>query len=449
LDDQLRLEFAKLAGDGFPRWLEAMRQIGGCADPIYLVGHTITRDGAGNVTHMFTSRDQPRGTLAVPCQNRRASRCEPCSYLHSGDTYQIIVTGLMGGKGVPEQVGTHPRVFVTLTAPSFGAVHRVTGAASPCRPWRRGVRCPHGLLKSCPRTHTADDPLVGGPICEECYRYDRAVLWNAYAGGLWHRVVVRVRREVAAAGGVTARDLGNHARVSFAKVIEYQSRGNVHIHAVIRADGPAGASEDAPGWLTGGVLADAVRAAAGHVSLPVIAPDGETMWRLVFGAQLDVQPILSGAGDQLSDRAVAAYVAKYVTKGDIPALTWDTRITSSGQIEALPLGRHGRLLMRACWELGESGLYPDRRLREWTHQLGYPGHVTTKSPTYSTTYQALRQARRDFRRELAGVVVESGEQREGSWEFAGKGHNRAESMFARGIAREVMQGRRGGVREPL
>jgi len=344
-------------------------------------------------------------------------------------------------------VGAHPRVFVTLTAPSFGAVHRVTESGA-CRPWRLRERwCRHGMPRACYQVHAAGDALVGGAVCEECYAYDKAVIWNAYAGALWHRFVVRVRRDVAAAGGLTARDLVHHARISFAKVIEFQIRGAVHIHAVVRVDGPAGAGEDAPTWVTGGVLAAAVRAAAARVSLTVPSSDGGE-WDLKFGDQLDVQPILSGGSGSVNDRAVAAYVAKYVTKGDVVGLTWDTHITSAGQIEVLPLGRQGRMLMRACWMLGESGLYPDRRLTAWCHQLGYPGHPTTKSPTYSTTYLALRQARTDFRRMRAGVEVEPGQTRESDWEFVACGHrSEAEAMFARGIASEVMGNRRGGGRE--
>src|SRR6185437_7024505 len=98
-----------------------------CASPIYLTGHAITRDTTtGEVLHVFTSASQPYGRLAIACRNRRASRCQPCSWIHQGDTYHLIITGLLGGKGVPEQVREHPRVFATLTAPSFGAVHRDT-----------------------------------------------------------------------------------------------------------------------------------------------------------------------------------------------------------------------------------------------------------------------------------------------------------------------------------
>jgi hypothetical protein len=43
--------------------------------------------------------------------------------VYSADTYQLIRAGLSGGKGVPDTVATHPCVFATLIAPSFGPVH--------------------------------------------------------------------------------------------------------------------------------------------------------------------------------------------------------------------------------------------------------------------------------------------------------------------------------------
>jgi hypothetical protein len=116
-------EFAALAGPEFGAWLRQMERLGGCARPVYLVGHTLTRDRlSGELLHVFTSASQPYGRLAVACGNRREAVCLPCSYLHKGDTYQIVVSGLAGGKGVPEDVADRPRVFATFTAPSFGPV---------------------------------------------------------------------------------------------------------------------------------------------------------------------------------------------------------------------------------------------------------------------------------------------------------------------------------------
>jgi hypothetical protein len=47
-------------------------------------------------------------------------------------------------------------------------------------------------------------------------------------------------------------------RVPFAKVAEYQRRGVVHFHAIIRLDGPAGPSTAPPTWATVGLLTAAI-----------------------------------------------------------------------------------------------------------------------------------------------------------------------------------------------
>ena len=76
---------------------------------------------------------QQSGVLPIACKTRRASRCPPCAEVYSADTYQLIRAGLSGGKGVPETVATHPCVFTTLTAPSFGPVHTRHVRRHSCR----------------------------------------------------------------------------------------------------------------------------------------------------------------------------------------------------------------------------------------------------------------------------------------------------------------------------
>jgi hypothetical protein len=58
--------------------------------------------------------------IYVPCGDRRASVCPACAETYRADTYQLIRAGLVGGKGVPDTVATHPVVFATFTAPTFG-----------------------------------------------------------------------------------------------------------------------------------------------------------------------------------------------------------------------------------------------------------------------------------------------------------------------------------------
>lgn len=438
-------EFAALVGPQFRAWLRQMERLGGCASPVYLVGHTITRDRAsGELLHVFTSASQPYGRYAVGCRNRRESVCQPCAYLHHGDTYQIVVSGLAGGKGVPESVAGHPRVFATLTAPSFGAVHRATDPDSPrdrCRPRREGAVCAHGASEGCFERHGAQDAPVGVPLCPDCYDYAGAVLWNASVGRLWDRFVVQVRRELAKRAGVRISDLTSHARVSFAKVVEYQRRGSVHLHAVIRIDGPGGAQDAPPPWASARLLGEAAVTAGPWVRVRVREPGGQGVRVLGFGPQFDVQEIMpGGAVDGLSDKAVAAYVAKYVTKGDIPGLVLANRLRSQRQIEATPgLSQHARTLMHTAWALGGQEEYEALRLRLWAHQLGFRGQIATKSRAYSTTYTALREARSRFHRpqefDPETTVTES------EWRFDHVGHSPGQAALAAGIARGVQDAR--------
>ncbi len=423
----------------FRGWLRGVERVGGCASPVYLVGHSMTRDaGSGEVLHVFTSDGQPGGRLMVACGNRRASRCEPCAWIHAGDTYQLIVAGLAGGKGVPASVALHPRVFVTLTAPSFGSVHRVS-PAGPCRPVRSGRSCPHGVGLGCWSWHGETDPAVGSPLCGSCYDYVHAVLWNGHASALWADFAKRLRRRLAAAGGLPRGCLAGHVRVSFAKVAEYQRRGAIHLHAVVRLDGPGGAVDQPAVWASADLLAVAVKEAAQTALLNVERPDGSGLV-LRFGTQLDVKEIRSASADDglsVSVSAVAGYIAKYVTKGDVPGLVLDAPVRSRGHIEAAPLSAHGRVLALSCWDLGGREEYAGLLLRNWAHQLGWRGHIATKSRGYSTTYGALHAARMRFQRERFGGLVDADRETVtvASWRFDQAGHsNPGEAMFAAGVA---------------
>lgn len=106
-----------------------------------------------------------------------------------------------------------------------------------------------------------------------------------------------------------------HLRVSSAKVAEYQERGLVHLHAVIRLDWPDGPGDPAPAWADGELLRQAVRTAAGIPAVTVPHPDGDGMLTLTWGAQVDARVVRREIDGELDGRMVAAYVAKYATKG--------------------------------------------------------------------------------------------------------------------------------------
>ena len=67
-----------------------------------------------------------------------------------------------------------------------------------------------------------------------------------------------LRRTLARQVGLTNRAFAAQVRVSFAKVAEYQRRGIVHFHAIIRLDGPAGPTAVPPAWATHALLTAAI-----------------------------------------------------------------------------------------------------------------------------------------------------------------------------------------------
>lgn len=229
-----------------------------------------------------------------------------------------------------------------------------------------------------------------------------------------------------------------HARLSFARVAEYQKRAAVHVHAVVRLDGTAGPDDEPPAWGTTELLINAVRDAARRVLVctPYSPAVGELVLR--WGAQIDARP-LRADGDGPDDDAVAAYVAKYVTKGarDTGAGI-DHKVTTWEEVETAPVSGDVRTLMRTCWRLGGLPEYARLNIRPWTHTLGYRGHILTKSRVYSTTYAALRAERADH----MGHTAMPGAVTERHWRYIGSGHSPGAVLIAAGIAEDLANNRR-------
>ncbi|MFI1256509.1 replication initiator [Streptomyces netropsis] len=429
----------------FPRFLDQITATGGCAHPVHLSGSTTTRDAAtGEVLHHYDTRTEPGERLSVRCRNRRATVCAPCSRLHAGDTFHLVRAGLTGGKNIPVQVRERPRLFATLTAPSFGSVHRATTDGQRCRPRRNAGTCEHNRPVSCGAVHDATESVVGQPLCAGCYDYPAHVLWHAHVGQLWDRFTRTTRRCIASAVGLAQTRFRDHARLSFAKVAEYQKRAAVHVHAVVRLDGPNGPHTPPPTWATPELLTHAVRDAA--LSVLVRSPYSPAVGELAlrWGTELDARPLRAfGDTDGLADDAVAAYVAKYVTKGasDTAAGT-DYRLLTCDDIDAAAVSPHIRTLMRTCWHLGDLPEYAPLRLRPWAHTLGHRGHILTKSRAYSTTYTALRTQRAEHQRSAeAGTPDGPGVATDSHWRYVGSGHTPGAALIAAGIAEDHAQSR--------
>ena len=208
----------------------------------------------------------------------------------------------------------------------------------------------HGRPTWCTAIHSEDDPRLGQPICPDCYDYPAHVAFNWHAPELWRRFTIALRRTLAHQAGLTAAQFGQACRVSFVKVAEFQRRGVVHFHALIRLDGPGDFEPPQIGVDAAG-LAQAIRQAAAHVRLTVEMPEGSGLV-LRFGEQLDTQTVNSGPTGELTPEHAARYIAKYATKSAEDFGLGDRRISP----ETLPLlgvSDHVDRLVRLAWQLGE------------------------------------------------------------------------------------------------
>ncbi|WP_232320549.1 replication initiator [Herbidospora daliensis] len=423
---------SRLNAPDYDRWAVQIRRAGGCAQPIHLRGRAEYRDRqTGALLHRYTTRTEPDGVLRLPCKTRRASRCPACAETYRADTYHLIRAGLIGGKGVPASVASHPCLFVTLTAPSFGPVHTHRehhGKTHPCHARRAAPTCGHGRVLSCKARHRIDEPVLGEPLCPGCYDHAGSVLFNALAPLLWKRFTDALRRHLAKSGGLTLKEMRDHLAVSFAKVAEYQRRGVVHLHAVIRLDGPDGPNSRPPTWATCDLLAAAVTHSARVVRTDVPALDDEPARVLRWGAQLDIRPItLSG---DLTESAVAAYIAKYATKAAECVGTLDRPIRLTDDLAALPVRDHARRLIAECFRLNDHEATADLRLAHWAHMLGFRGHFSTRSRHYSVGIGDIRADRTAHARL---PLLDDDPEIVATWEYVGRGLNLGDQAIAAAI----------------
>src|SRR4029077_16355540 len=138
-----------------------------------------------------------------------------------------------------------------------------------------------------------------------CYDHPGQVIWNHHAGELWRRTKQAIERrlgQLACPRGLfvwITDHKGRRRRVplirlSHGKAAEYQRRGVVHFHGLLRLDGYHPADPDAvlppPPGITVADLEDADQHAAAAISYTTPGhqdrPEG---WRLSWGDQIDVR----------------------------------------------------------------------------------------------------------------------------------------------------------------
>jgi hypothetical protein len=147
----------------------------------------------------------------------------------------------------------------------------------------------------------------------------------------------------------------------------------------------------------------AIRSAVTAAGLGVERPDGRLMG-VTWGTQVDIRAITpdvraqleDGATGEITDAALAAYVAKYATKGTGKSEATDRPIRDIAHVAHLRISDHHRRMIETAWQLGDLEQYEDLNLRRWAHMLGFRGHFLTKSRAYSTTFREIRGERRTW-----------------------------------------------------
>jgi hypothetical protein len=311
-------------------------------------------------------------------------------------------------------------------------------AASPRHiPRPGGGRCERAVLH-----HGGDRPYgIGVDAVPKCVGTSQSMtqaLRSTRPGGF---AGIVIQRALARLVGLQEAELRRLVRISYAKVAEFQRRGAIHFHAVLRLDAAtecrcAGCLAPPPAPFTAGLLEEALRLAVPAVRVPCPAVNGQPERYARWGEQLDVRNITRAGGEtgELSAEQVAGYIAKYATKATESFGSGLDRRLGTDDLDRLDeLPAHVAELVRACWSLGGRRELEGLRLRAWAHMLGFGGHWSTKSRRYSTTMGALRRARVAFakrRRAKDGVPLDAWGRPEGddqvvivaSWVFVGVGY---------------------------
>lgn len=171
---------------------------GECSHPVGL-RRRVTDIRTGEIT---TSDFQKR------CGTRIESKCPSCSALYRGDAFQVIRSGLIDPQTKLPKLVT----MVTLTAPGadrFGKTHsRHLSKDGKAR------RC------SCRGYHNANDRLIGTPVDPSTYDYKAAASFNANASRLFAVTIQKLSRIL-------------RRKLQVVRVVEFQTRGLVHIHAMV------------------------------------------------------------------------------------------------------------------------------------------------------------------------------------------------------------------------
>jgi hypothetical protein len=187
-------------------------------------------------------------------------------------------------------------------------------------------------------------------LCLDCFDHEGAVIWNNLLGELWRYSTIYLPRTLARLAGITQKRLHELVRVSYVKASEYQRRGLVHLHCLIRLDRrmPDYRNDEIhppDKRFTSELLEQALRATVNEVKVKI--PDELGAGAIRWGKQLDIQQL---PADEPDRRRWAGYLAKYTTKSTEQAGGLLHRIDRS-EVEHAQVSEHNRRYLTTAFEL--------------------------------------------------------------------------------------------------
>ena len=247
-----------------------------CSHPIRLKGRINAIDLAtGELRPMYDTATEPGGVLLTACGNRRETVCPACSAVYKRDARQLVRAGLTGGKGVPDTIAApsvrvrHPHRPLVRPGP-LPAHARQDRAALPTPPRSPGPPLParpRHLLPPPPRR--GRPPARPGAVPATATTTTPPSCSTPTPGTCGAGSPPTCPATWPACLGITQKRLRAVVRIRYVKVAEYQARGVVHFHAIIRLDAPGDDYQPPPPGFTADLLCEAIRQAAAAVALTV------------------------------------------------------------------------------------------------------------------------------------------------------------------------------------
>lgn len=184
----------------------------------------------GTCLHPHEVYDETGNLIAVvKCASSNARRRPHCADLYSGDVRQILYDGIAPDRLDPfaDPHPPHEFWFLTLTGPSFGKVHRGCHEKGSADTHHHRTPC------TCGSIHCIATPegqaWAGLPLDLATYDYAGMLRFNRGIGRLWNATKQKLRYYFP--------------HLEYAVLREWQARGTLHLHIMLRMPAFATPSE--------------------------------------------------------------------------------------------------------------------------------------------------------------------------------------------------------------